>query len=63
MMLNESDMCWCLDSEYCGRFDCLRNLCYKSNEERVFTCGMLMGTECCPMSEVEIRGMVGGENE
>ena len=48
----ESDICWCADStDKCLNTECFRHLCNKSDEERIFTCSHLMGTEYCPMSE------------
>ena len=45
----DSDICWCADSDRCINIECFRHLCNKNDEERVFTCGVLMGTEYCPL--------------
>lgn len=48
----ESDICWCADStDKCQNTDCFRHLCNKSDEERIFTCSHLIGSEYCPMSK------------
>ena len=44
----KDDICWCMDSEICGRTDCFRHLSHKSPETTVFTCGNLMDTDQCP---------------
>lgn len=50
----KDDICWCMDSEICGRTDCFRHLSHKSPETTVFTCGNLMDTDYCPRAfEVE----------
>ena len=45
----DSDICWCADSIRCENTECFRHLSNKNDEERIFTCGSLMGTEYCPM--------------
>lgn len=45
----ENDICWCADSERCLRRDCFRHLNNKDDDEKIFTCGHLMGTEYCKM--------------
>ena len=45
----ESDICWCADSIRCENTECFRHLCNKSDEERIFTCSHLIGSEYCPM--------------
>lgn len=47
----ESDICWCADSDRCMNTDCFRHLSNKNDEERIFTCGKLMGTEYCPLTK------------
>lgn len=47
----ESDITWCSDSIKCTNTECFRHLTNKNDEEKIFTCGALMGTEYCPMSE------------
>ena len=50
----KDDICWCMDSEICGRTDCFRHLSHKSPETKVFTCSNLMDTDYCPRAfEVE----------
>ena len=43
----DSDICWCADSIRCTKTDCFRHLTNKNDEERIFTCGSLMGSEYC----------------
>lgn len=47
----QSDICWCADSNRCTNTECFRHLANKNDEEKIFTCGALMDTEYCPMSE------------
>ena len=47
----ESDICWCADSDRCMNTDCFRHWSNKNDEERIFTCGKLMGTEYCPLTK------------
>ena len=42
-----SDICWCIDSEFCNRYDCFRHISHKDPEEKIFTAGYLGGTEYC----------------
>lgn len=51
MYLNwESDICWCADSmDRCMNKECFRHIENKPEEERIFTCSKLMGTEYCPL--------------
>lgn len=51
MWFDNSDICWCSDSVRCENTECFRHLTNKNDGERIFTCGSLMGTEYCPMSE------------
>ena len=46
-----NDICWCMDSERCTRTECFRHMTHKNDEERIFTCANLMGTEYCEMYE------------
>ena len=43
----DSDICWCADSMRCTKINCFRHLSNKNDEERIFTCGSLMGSEYC----------------
>lgn len=51
MWFNDSDICWCADSETCKRTDCFRHLNNKNNQERIFTMSHLRHTELCLLSE------------
>ncbi len=46
-----SDICWCSDSIRCENTECFRHLSNKNDEEKIFTCGSLMGTECCELTK------------
>ena len=46
-----SDICWCADSIRCENKECFRHLTNKNDEEKIFTCGSLMGTECCELTK------------
>ena len=47
----DNDICWCADSNRCENTECFRHLTNKNDEERIFTCGNLMGSEYCPMNK------------
>lgn len=44
-----SDIAWCSDSIRCTNTECFRHLANKNDEERIFTCSALMGTEYCEL--------------
>ena len=47
-----SDICWCMDStDKCLRTDCFRHMSNKNDEERIFSCSHLMGTEYCELTK------------
>jgi len=46
-----SDITWCADSDKCTNTECFRHLTNKNDNERIFTCGALMGTEYCELTK------------
>ena len=51
MWFNESDICWCADSDRCKNTECFRHWDNKPVDEYVFTCSRLMGTELCQLAQ------------
>lgn len=51
MWFDNSDICWCADSMRCEHTKCFRHLTNKNDDERIFTCGALMGTEYCELTK------------
>ena len=47
----DSDICWCADSDRCKNTECFRHWSHKPADERIFTCGKLMGTEYCELTK------------
>lgn len=51
MWFGDSDICWCADSDKCKNTECFRHWSHKPADERIFTCGKLMGTEYCELTK------------
>lgn len=51
MWFGDSDICWCADSIRCTNTECFRHLTNKDDNERIFTCSALMGTEYCELTK------------
>ena len=51
MWFGNSDICWCSDSMKCTNTKCFRHLTNKNDDERIFTCSALMGTEYCELTK------------
>lgn len=66
-MWDESDICWCVDSNECTNTECFRHLDNKDDKEKIFTCSHLMNTKYCSINEREglmertVRVWVGNE--
>lgn len=55
MWFDEYDICWCADSDRCKNYECFRHMAHqpirKDGGPFIFTCGCLMGTDVCPLTE------------
>ena len=46
----DSDICWCMDSETCTNYECFRHLTHM-DKPQIFTCSHLRDTDYCPLTK------------